>query len=58
MMCEGRVGDWISVKERAGLRLYSIQFFRPSIDRDPVCYNQEIRLSQNGPILVLGFKER
>ena len=58
LMAEGKMGEWISAKERHGLRLHSVQFFRTGIDRGTIPYHQEIRLAQGGPILVLGFKER
>lgn len=58
-IAERRVGEWISKKERDGLKLHSIQFFKasPGFDREPIFYHDEIRLLQSGPILVLGFKE-
>lgn len=58
-MTARRVGEWISRKERDGLVLHSIQLFQSSGSRghDPIHYNEEIRLGQTGPILVLGFKE-
>lgn len=58
-IAERCVGEWISKKERDGLKLHSIQFFKasPGFDREPIFYHEEIRLTQTGPILVLGFKE-